>query len=104
MLVYHSQTPCAVKGLNKAILPVYWKWNKWAWVTQEVFLDWYTNYFYPTVLCLRQEKELPAKTLLLLDSASGHPANLAEVRTALDNSVVYVPSNTTSLCSQWTRG
>ncbi|XP_053547680.1 tigger transposable element-derived protein 1-like [Bombina bombina] len=39
MLVYHSQTPRALKGLNKEMLPVYWKWNKKAWVTQEVFLD-----------------------------------------------------------------
>ena len=53
---------------------------------------------------LCQENELPAKMLLLFDNASGHPANLAEARTPLDDSVVYMPSNTISLCSQWTRG
>ena len=54
MLVYHSEAPCALKGQNKAILPVYWKWKKRAWVTQEVFLNWYTNYFCPTVLCVKR--------------------------------------------------
>jgi hypothetical protein len=80
-LVYHSQTPRALKGLNKAMLPVYWKWNRRAWVTQEIFLDWYTN-------CFCQKNELPAKALVLLDNAPGHPANLAEGRT-LRTSVLF---------------
>jgi hypothetical protein len=41
--------------------------------------------------------ELPAKAVLLLDSAPVHLAKLSEVRTPLDVSVVYMPSNTTSL-------
>jgi DDE superfamily endonuclease. len=84
MLVYHSQTQRALKGLNKAISPVYWKWIRRSWVSQEIFLDWYTKYFCTNVLCFCQENELPAKTLLLLDNV--------------------MPSNTTSLCNQWTKG
>ena len=49
------------------------------------------------IALLFQENELPAKAVLLLDSAPGHPANLSEVRTPLDGNVVYMPSNTTSL-------
>jgi len=30
---------------------------------------------------------------LLLDNGAGHPANLAEIRTPLDASVLYVPSH-----------
>lgn len=66
-------------------------------MTQIIILDWYTNYFCPTLLCVFQENELPAKAVLLLDSAPGHPANLSEVRTPLDGNAVYMPSNTTSL-------
>ncbi|XP_067121129.1 tigger transposable element-derived protein 1-like [Centruroides vittatus] len=46
MLVYHSQTPHALNGLNKDMLPIYWKWNKKAWVTQDVFTDWYTTFMH----------------------------------------------------------
>lgn len=35
-LMCHSHTPRALKGLNKDMLPVYWKFNKKAWVTQDV--------------------------------------------------------------------
>jgi hypothetical protein len=66
--------------LNKAMLTVYWKWNRRTWVTKEILLDWFTNCFCPSMLHFCQEKELPAKALLLLDSAPGHPANLAEVK------------------------
>ncbi|XP_053572819.1 tigger transposable element-derived protein 1-like [Bombina bombina] len=96
MLVYHSQTPRALKGLNKAMLPVYWRWNKRAWVTQEIFLDWYTNYFCPTVHRFCQKNKLPSKAILLLDNAPCHPENLNAVKTPLDVNVVYMPPNITS--------
>jgi len=60
-------------------------------VTQEIFTDCFTNYFCPSMLHCCQEEKLPAKALLLLDSA-----NLAEVRSPLDINVVYIPRNTTS--------
>lgn len=65
-------------------------------MTQEIFLDWFTNYFCPSMLHFCQAKELPAKALILLDSAPGYPANFAEVRSPLDINVVYMPPNTTS--------
>jgi len=41
-------------------------------------LDLNANYFCSTVFHFCQENELPAKTLILLDSAPGQTANLAE--------------------------
>jgi hypothetical protein len=79
-------TPHVLKALNKGMLPVYWKWNRRAWGTQEIILDWYTSYFCPTVLLF-----------LLLDNGPGHPANLAEIRTPLDVSVLFMPSHTSLL-------
>jgi len=104
MLVYRSQTPRALKGLNKNMLPVYWKYNKKAWVTQNVFTDWYTNYFSPTVLRFCEDKKLQPKVLLLLDNAPGHPQNLNEIRTPLDVKVVYMLPNTTSLLQPMDQG
>jgi hypothetical protein len=68
MLVYHSQTQRAVKGLNKPMLPFYYKWNRRAWMTQEICLDWYTNYFCPSIFVKRmsyQPRRLFFLTLLL---------------------------------------
>jgi len=58
-------------------------------VKQEIFLDLNTNNFCSTLLRFYQENELQAKTLILLENAAGETANLAEVRTSLDVSVVY---------------
>jgi hypothetical protein len=68
------------------MLPFYWKWSRRAWMTQEIFLHWYINYFCRTVLRFCRESELPDQ-VLVLDNASGHPANLAEVRALLELSV-----------------
>jgi hypothetical protein len=54
------------------------------------------NLFLPSVLCFCQQNVLPAKAHLYLDNASSHPAILSEFKTPLDDSVVYIPSNTTS--------
>lgn len=49
MLVYLAETPRALKSIWKGQLPVIWKSNKKAWVTLQIFEDWFTNYFVPEV-------------------------------------------------------
>lgn len=80
------------------MLLVYWKWNKKAWVTQEVFTNCYIQYFCPTVFQFYKERNLSVK-VLILDNSPGHPQNLAEIKTLLDVKVVYAikPPNTTSI-------
>ena len=85
-------TPHAVKGTKQNHVTSLDEWNKRAWVTQEIFLDWYANYFCPCAPFLAT-----AKSHLHLDKSSGHPAILSAVRTPLHVSVVYMPSNTTSI-------
>jgi hypothetical protein len=50
-----------------------------------------------------QENEFSAKALLL-DDAPGHPTKPAGVRTLLDGSIVYLPSNITSLLQPMDHG
>lgn len=50
ILLYHSQIPRVLKGLNKGKFLIYRKWNKKDWVSQEVFADRYSNYLCSTVL------------------------------------------------------
>jgi hypothetical protein len=78
MLVYHSETPCAMKGIVKTQLPVFWRSNKNAWVMQRIFSDWYTSYLCPAVKEFCTKNRFPHKVLLLLDNASGHPRDLCQ--------------------------
>jgi hypothetical protein len=91
-------TPCALKGTKQSHVA------RRAWVTQIIFLEWYTNYFRPTLLCVCQQNELLAKTVLLLDSAPGQSCKHFCNQTPLDVNVVYMPSNTTSLLQQIDQG
>ena len=41
LLVYHSENPGALKNIAKGSLPVVWKSNPKAWVTQTILKDWF---------------------------------------------------------------
>jgi len=94
-------TLLALKGTKQRHVAILLDMEQKAWMTQEIFLDWYINYFCRTVLRFCQQNELPAQALLL-DNVSGHPANLAEVRTLLD--VNIFTRHQTSLFQPMDRG
>ena len=73
LLVYHLEDPRALKNIAKDSLPVVWKCNPKAWVTQASFLDWFFHHFIPEVEKYCLEKDVPFNILLLLNNAPGHP-------------------------------
>ncbi|GFR30498.1 tigger transposable element-derived protein 1 [Trichonephila clavata] len=101
LLVYHSENPRIFKKNNviKSKLPVHWKSNQKAWVTQVIFNEWILETFAPAVKKFLLEKELPLKALLILDNAPSHPKDLEEI--LQENypfiKVQYLPPNTTSI-------
>nr|XP_033794861.1 tigger transposable element-derived protein 1-like [Geotrypetes seraphini] len=101
LLVYHSENPRIFKKNNviKSKLPVHWKSNQKAWVTQVIFNEWILETFAPAVKKFLLEKELPLKALLILDNAPAHPKDLEEI--LQENypfiKVQYLPPNTTSI-------
>ena len=62
-------------------------------MAEHLFTIWFT-----VEIC---SKKIPFKTLLLIDNAPGHPRALME--TCNEINVVFMPSNTTSLCSHRSR-
>ncbi|GLV42305.1 cag [Carabus blaptoides fortunei] len=48
MLVYHSETPRAFRGITKSSLPVIWKSNCRARITVALFENWFKNHFVPS--------------------------------------------------------
>ncbi|XP_066957407.1 tigger transposable element-derived protein 1-like [Macrobrachium rosenbergii] len=100
--IYHSENPQAFKNVNRHTLPVYYRSNKKAWMTQALFEDWFLNCFIPQVREYCLENTVPFKVLLLLDNAPGHPPHLADLHPNVK--VVFLPPNTTPLIQPMDQG
>ncbi|XP_021928117.1 tigger transposable element-derived protein 1-like [Zootermopsis nevadensis] len=87
MLIYHAENPRALKNYGKASLPVCYKFNARAWMTE--------------AYC--KEKKIPFKILLLSDNDPGHPGALIGMCNPEIN-VVFLPANTTSLLQPMDQG
>jgi len=86
-----------LRARNKVTLP------GGLWVTRRIFLEWYKNYLCSTVLCVCKKNELLAKTLLLLDSAPGHAANLSEIKHLWMSVLLTCHQTPHHFCNHWTR-
>ena len=89
--------PRCLHHINMKTLPfVYTNSNK-AWMTSDLFKDWFFNHFVPKVRRHLRSLKLPETALLLLDNCPAHPP--AETLKTRDGKirVDYLPKNTTSL-------
>ncbi|GFV61013.1 tigger transposable element-derived protein 1 [Trichonephila clavipes] len=64
LLVYHSENPRAFKknSIIKSKLPVTWKSNQRAWVTQDLFKEWLFKVCDPSIKDNLDTNDLPLKT------------------------------------------
>ena len=102
LLVYHSENPRAFKNIAKVSLPIVWKSNPKAWVTQAIFQDWIFHHFIPEVEKYCLEKDVPFSILLLLDSAPGHSSFMDDFHSNVK--VVHLPPNTALLIHPMDQG
>jgi hypothetical protein len=102
LLVYHSENPRTFKNISKTSLPVVWKSNRKAWVTQEIFQDWFLHHFVHEVEKYCKENNLPFKILLLVDNAPGHPTTVCDYNQNIK--VIFLPTNTTSIIQPMDQG
>lgn len=102
LLVYHAENPRAFKRVVKTSLPVIWKSNTKAWVTRQIFQDWFVECFIPEVKAFCEKREIPFHILLLLDNAPGHPEFLDDLHA--DVRVMYLPPNTTAILQPMDQG
>ena len=94
LLVYHSEKPRALKNIARGSLPIVWKSNPKAWVTQGIFQDWFFHHSIP-----KGEKyyleDVPFNILLWLDSAPGHSPLMDSFHAIFK--AVHLPLNTVLL-------
>ena len=95
----NSQT---LREKDKHQLPVFWLYNKKAWTTRALFLDWFHRHFVPEVRKYLAGKGMPFKVLLILDNAPDHPEP-HEFNTE-GTEVVYLPPDTMSLIQPLDQG
>ena len=72
MLIYHFQSPRALKNYVTSTLPVLYKWHDKAWMTAHLFTTRFTENVKLTVEIHCSERKILFKTLLLTDKAPGH--------------------------------
>ncbi|KAM9486515.1 tigger transposable element-derived protein 1-like [Clarias gariepinus] len=102
LLVYHLENPRPLKNIAKGSLPVVWKSNPKALVTQAIFQDWFFHQFIPEVERYCLERDVPFNVLLLLNNAPGHPQFMDDFHPSVK--VVYLPQNTASLIQPMDQG
>lgn len=87
-----AQAPRAFKNCR---IPVSYKGQRKAWVTREIFSEWFHTEFVPAVRTKMKELNLPPKAILLLDNAPGHPQDLASDDKKIV--VMFLPANCTPI-------
>lgn len=94
--------PRAFKGL--AHLPVHYAAQSNAWMSAELFKDWFFDQFVPSVKShfVSLGKPEDTKAVLLLDNCRAHPS--ANELTSGNISVVYLPPNVTPLIQPMDQG
>jgi hypothetical protein len=102
LMIYHSDNPTALKNYVKSTLPVYYKANKKAWMTTDIFSTWFSKYFKPEVKTYCREKNIPFKILLILDNAPSHPQNTNVIFKEIQ--VFFLPANTTAVLQPMDQG
>lgn len=82
---------------RRKTLPVNYKSQKGAWMSQKIFVEWYDDIFIPAVKANKKANGLDGNVVLLLDNAPTHPKQETLERENGRFRVQYLPPNVTAL-------
>lgn len=100
MCIGKSMKPRALKDIAPNALPVFYRAQKSAWMSIELFEEWFLKQFVPQVEKFLAEKGSPKKAILLIDNAPSHPSELKKG----DIVVRFLPPNVTCLIQPLDQG
>ncbi|CAL4247680.1 unnamed protein product, partial [Meganyctiphanes norvegica] len=82
--------------------PVIYRASKNAWMTADLFTEWFHKYFVPKTKKFLLDQNLPPKAFLYVDNCTAHPEN----NTLISGDIVvkFLPPNTTSILQPMDQG
>lgn len=95
LLVYHTDTPKALKGYIKEHFPVVWKANSMLEVTSDILQSYVVGYLSPACKEYALANKLPNKFLLILDGQFAHSQAMSQWAENIE--VQFLPSHMHSL-------
>ena len=103
-MIGKAKKPRALKDMSPNAFPLYYTSQKNAWMTSEIFKDWFFQKFVPATGEYLKSRSLSLKALLLMDNAPSHPS--AEMLQSDDGNMkcLFLPPNTTSLAQPMDQG
>jgi hypothetical protein len=89
-------------SIDKSTLPVYYKSSTNAWMTMNIFENWFHSEFVPKVKAYLRSIQQEEKALLFIDNCPAHPMELQTD----DNKFrcLFLPANTTALIQPMDQG
>ena len=94
-VIGQSKKPRSFKNWKN--LPVIYTSQRKAWMTSDIFIDWYDHTFIPKVKTHQEDMKKEGRVLLLLDNAPSHPCADTLERENGKFQVKFLPPNVTSL-------
>lgn len=101
LMIGKSAKPRCFKNVQ---IPINYTNQKSAWMSGEIFINWFSNDFIPSVKKFRKDNKLTGPVLLILDNAPTHPSE--DILNKIDESfkVCFLPPNVTALLQPMDQG
>lgn len=99
-VVGKAKSPRSLKNIKN--LPVTYFNHNSAWITRDIFREWFNGTFVPHVKKYLQEKGLPQEAVLVVDNAPSHPTELMSEDGKIF--VYFLPPNVTALVQPMDQG
>jgi hypothetical protein len=104
VFIHKYANPKCFKGENKNWLPVYYTNSKNAWMTAEIFEEWFHSEFVPKVQKYAKQKNIEPKAILFIDNCAAHPNEETLISRDGKIKTIFFPANTTSIIQPMDQG
>ena len=100
LAIGNAKKPRGIGNINS--LPLKYKSSSAAWMTKDLFSEWFSTVFCPEVKSKLKSLNLEQKALLILDNASVHKINFDVNGSGI--TTIFLPPNTTALIQPLDQG